>query len=128
MINEGTGRQGRKCPVNCGNDAICSHGGTVIWVTPSRARVLLDLGAVELLNPPKPVGPKETKPAAPEEIKQESTEKKSFPADQDGPLTDLAQSTESGTAEQQSSSAEGQALPQPKPKRQYTRRKKAGQE
>ena len=65
IIAEGTGpKRGRPAPI--------------IWVTPSRARQLIDAGAAELVN----AGPSETKPAGPEEKKSESA-----PVTPAGPLT-----------------------------------------
>lgn len=77
--------------------------GAIIWVTPSRARLLADAGAVDLIGEQPEIGPSETKPAGP-------SEKKSYPAATDSPSTDLASSTESGKAGQSSSSAVAQAL------------------
>jgi hypothetical protein len=60
--------------------------GTIVWLTPSRARLLIDGGAVELVNT---VGPTETKPVG-------ATEKKSLPAAPAGPSTDSASSNPPG--------------------------------
>ncbi len=50
-------------------------GGSIVWMTPSRARFMLDAGAVELLpGMRKPVGPSETPEAGPEEKKTESSD------------------------------------------------------
>lgn len=87
-------------------------GGSIVWMTPARARMLVDNGAVEMFSGKLPTvqpegGPSETKPAGPEE-------KKSSAAGQTGPLTDSVPSTGSATAAQQSASAA--ALVSPKRK------------
>jgi len=85
-------------------------GGTIFWATPTRARQLLDLGAVDLLNAP---GPAETKPAGPDETK-ESLEKKSFATDPAGPLTDSVASSDAGSVAVSSASAAAPASPKRK--------------
>ena len=78
--------------------------GQIFWATPTRARLLIDIGAAELVNQfaAPVIGPSETKPAEP-------AEKKSFPAVPDGRLTDSAPSIESGKAAPSSSLAEDRA-------------------
>ncbi len=87
--------------------------GQIFYASSTRARLLIDAGAAELVNVPRPgpsivkvPGPSETKPAEPAE------KKSSFPAGQDGRSTDSASSIESGQAEPSSSSAAAPALPQ----------------
>ncbi len=89
----------KNCIIQEGSD------GTVVWMTPSRAQLLCDHGAVEIIGSAQPyIGPSETKPAGPES-------KKSLPAAQDGPSIDSAASSEDGTAELQSSAAAAPASP-----------------
>lgn len=64
-------------------------GGTVVFVTPSRARLLIDGGAADLVN----AGPSQTKPAGP-------SEKKFSAAAPAGPSTDSASSSEPGAVAQ----------------------------
>jgi hypothetical protein len=91
--------------------------GTIFWATPSRARLLLDAGAVELLNAEQPaVGPAETKPAGPTETK-EPHEKKFFAAAQAGPSTDSASLSQPGAVAQSSVLQEAQVLPVRKSRR-----------
>lgn len=74
--------------------------GQIFYASPTRAKLLIDAGAAELVNAPRPgpavvkvPGPTETKPAEP-------AEKKSYsPADPAGPLTDSAPSSKSGSVE-----------------------------
>ncbi|MFA6204494.1 MAG: hypothetical protein WC710_15050 [Gallionella sp.] len=72
-------------------------GGTIFWATPSRARLLIDAGACELMNanvPARPaIGPSETKP-------QEPAEKKFSAAAPAGPSTDSASSSQPGAVAQ----------------------------
>lgn len=79
-------------------------GGTIFWATPTRARQLLEIGAVEMLNAP---GPAETKPAGP-------LEKKFSAADPAGPSTDSAPSSQPGPAAVLSASVAGPASPKRK--------------
>jgi len=76
-------------------------GGTIFWATPSRARLLIDAGACELMNATiQPVvGPAATKPAGPAQTK-EPIEKKSSAAAPVGPSTDSALSSPPGTVAQ----------------------------
>lgn len=95
-------------------------GGTIFYATPTRARLLIDAGAAELVNVSnvskviemdKPIiGPTETPAAGPSEFK-EPAEKKYLPADPDGRLTDSPRSIESGKAKQSSLSAAGRVSP-----------------
>lgn len=86
---------------------------TIVWLTPTRARQLINAGAVELVNlvPIQPgpanrpiAGPSETKPLEP-------AEKKFLSAAPDGQSTDSAPSIESGTAQPLSASQAGLVLP-----------------
>lgn len=81
-------------------------GGTIFWATPSRARLLIDAGAVELMNGPRLVGPAETKPAEPLE-KKEHGSKKFLAAVPDGRSTASALSNVHGTAARLFASAVG---------------------
>lgn len=101
IIAEGAGSL--RCPIHCGAEK-CSHGGAVFWATPTRARLLVDAGAAELLN----AGPSEIKPAGP-------LEKKSSAVDQAGPSTDSQSSKESVKAESPSASAAAPASAKDKP-------------
>lgn len=89
-------------------------GGTIFWATPSRARLLIDAGAVELMNadvPAQPViGPSETKP-------QEPAEKKFSAAAPAGLSTDSASLSQPGAAAPLSASEEAPALPKRKSRR-----------
>jgi hypothetical protein len=89
-------------------------GGTIFYATPTRARLLIDGGAAELVNvgpTVRPVvGPSEMPVAGPSEFK-ESPEKKSSAIAQGGPSIDSAPSTESGKAALLSSSAEALVSP-----------------
>ena len=100
-------------------------GGTIFYATPTRAKLLIDHGAAELVNVGPTVrpaaGPTETKPTGPTEFK-EPAEKKSYsqggPA---GPLTDSQPSIESGKAKPSSSLVAAHRSPKtsanPSPKR-----------
>ncbi len=83
-------------------------GGSIILVTPSRARALIDAGAADLMNAQP--GPAETKPAGP-------LEKKFSAAVPAGRSTDSAASSEPGTAASVSVSVVVPALPKGKLKR-----------
>jgi hypothetical protein len=89
-------------------------GGTIFWATPSRAQLLIDAGAVELMNAEQPtIGPAATKPAGPTQTK-EPIEKKSSATAPAGPSTDLAQSSQPGVVAQLYVSLEAQASPKRK--------------
>ena len=90
-------------------------GGTIFWATPSRARLLLDAGACELMNATlQPViGPAETKPAGPAQTK-EPIEKKSSAAASAGPSTASASSSQPGAVAQLYASLEAPASPRRK--------------
>ena len=92
-------------------------GPSIIWVTPSRARLLIDAGAASLVNlgpaiQPE-IGPSETKPTGP-------TEKKSFATEPGGQLTGSAKLNETGKAQPSAASAAAH----PSPKRKYNKRDK----
>jgi len=95
-------------------------GGTIFWATPARARLLIDAGAVVLMNAgvlARPViGPGQTKPAGASETK-EPVEKKSSAADPAGRLTDSAPSSGTGPAAPLFASAEDPALPKRRSRR-----------
>jgi len=95
--------------------AIIAEGGrgTIFWATPTRARRLLDAGAVDLMNAEPVAGPSETKPAGPAEHK-EPIEKKSSATAPAGPSTDLAQSSQPGVVAQSSASEVAPASPKRK--------------
>lgn len=90
-------------------------GGTIFWATPSRARLLIDAGACELMNATiQPVvGPAATKPAGPAQTK-EPIEKKSSAAAPVGPSTDSALSSQPGAVAQLYASLEAPASPKRK--------------
>lgn len=102
-----------------GTRRITAYGGSgqIFYETPSRATFLIGTGCFELVNSRVPLqqlpGPSQTKPAGPSEQK-ESLEKKSLAADQAGPSTDSASSSESGKAAVSSSSAEALVSPEPR--------------
>ena len=75
--------------------------GAIIWVTPSRARMLIDAGAAELVNP----GPSETKPTG-------AAEKKYSAAGPAGRSTATARSIAPGAAALSSASAGDLVQPQ----------------
>lgn len=89
-------------------------GGTIFWATPARARLLIDAGAVVLMNAGVParrvVGPGQTKPAGASEIK-ESLEKKSSAVVPAGRSTGSASSSGTGAAAPSFASAEAPASP-----------------
>lgn len=107
-VGEGSGRMGA-CPFNCGQPK-CSCGGTIFYATPTRARQLIDAGAVDLVNfqpvEQPMVGPSETKPIGPSEKKTDRSV-----AVQVGPSTALAPSSAPGPAASSSASAADPALP-----------------
>ena len=88
-------------------------GGTIFWATPTRARLLLDAGAVELMNAEVTAGPAETKPAGPAQTK-EPIEKKSSAAASAGPSTASASSSQPGAVAQLYASLEAPASPRRK--------------
>jgi hypothetical protein len=88
-------------------------GGTIFWATPSRARLLIDAGAVELMNAMPVAGPSETKPAGPAQTK-EPIEKKFSAAAPVGPSTDSALSSQPGAVAQLYASLEAPASPRRK--------------
>ena len=81
--------------------------GQIFWATPTRARLLIDIGAAELVNQftAQVVGPSETKPMEP-------AEKKYSAAAQGGPLTGSAPLIAHGKAELSSVSAAALVSPQ----------------
>ncbi len=101
-------------------------GGQIFYATPKRARLLIDAGAVELLNTAAVkrglerfaaagpvVGPEEQPAAGPSEFKVEKfAEKKSSAAVPDGHSTDSASSSAPGTAALSSVSAAALVSPQ----------------
>jgi len=80
-------------------------GPSIIWVTPTRAKQLIDAGAVtafgKIPTEQPEAGPKETKPAEPAEKKSSATEA-------GGLSTDSAKSTNAVTSKQSSASAVAQ--------------------
>lgn len=103
IIAEGAGLM--RCPLHC-SDPNCSHGGPIVYVTPSRAKLLVDANAVDLVG----TGPSEIKPTGP--LEKKDTEKKDHSgAAPAGPSTASAPSTESGKAEPLSASVAAPASP-----------------
>jgi hypothetical protein len=98
--------------------AIIAEGasGSVVFVTPSRARLLIDGGAADLVN----AGPSQTKPAGP-------SEKKSLPAAPAGPSTDSAPSNPPGVVGSLFASVVDLVSPGNKSKRQAKRDAAASQ-
>jgi hypothetical protein len=89
-------------------------GGTIFWATPSRARLLIDAGAVDLMNADVPaIGPSETKPQEPAEKKYSAT----APA---GPSTASVLSSQPGAVAPLPALEEAPASP----RRRSTRQKK----
>lgn len=82
-------------------------GGSIVWVTPSRARLLIDGGAAELVN----AGPSETKPVG-------ALEKKSLAAVPAGPSTDSVSSEKPGMVAQLFASVVDRVSPSRKSRRQ----------
>ena len=85
-------------------------GGSIVWMTPSRARLLIDAGGVELVN----IGPSEIKPVG-------ATEKKSLAAVPAGPSTDSASSNKPGMAASLFASVVDPVSPRGKSKKQQKR-------
>jgi hypothetical protein len=79
----------------------------VFWTTPVRAQHYIENRIAEYIAPA--VLPQEQPMGGPQEIK------KSFLVEPDGPLTDSAESTESGKGEPLSAAPADQVLPQNKP-------------
>ncbi len=111
-------------------------GGTIFWATPTRARLLIDVGAVELVNmvpvqagpvATRPIGPTEAPVAGPSEVK-EPPEKRSSAVVPDGPSIDSQSSSEPGTAALSSASAAGLLSPEriSPPSKKRGRPKKSG--
>jgi hypothetical protein len=92
------------------NNVIVAEGAgpSIIWVTPSRARFLIDAGAADLFGrmptEQPSAGPSETKP-------QEPQEKKSSAIARDGQLIDSASSMPAQDAPASPASAAAPALP-----------------
>lgn len=85
--------------------AIIAEGsnGSIVQLTPSRARLLIEAGAVDMIDEQPVAGPSEIKPSGP-------TEKKSYAVPAAGQLTDSAVSIESGKTKPSSLLAVDQAL------------------
>ncbi len=83
-------------------------GGTIFYATPTRARLLIDGGAAELVNvgpvERQIVGPSETKPTGPQEKKTVLIDSTA------GPSTDSPASIESGKTEPSSVLVEAHRL------------------
>ena len=79
-------------------------GGTIVWMTPARARMFASMRVIEVIGAPVPpvVGPTETK---------EVDAKKSFDARGSGHSTDSASSSLNGEGQQSSASVEAQVSP-----------------
>ena len=101
-----------------GNSIIAEGcSGTIFYATPTRARLLIDAGAVVLVNTVGPsnaqvVGPSETKPTGPQEKKTSLTDST------DGHSTDSPASTRSGKGDASQSLVEDHRLQ----KRKYNKR------
>lgn len=119
IIAEGAGLM--RCPLHC-SDPNCSHGGPVVYVTPSRAKLLVDASAVDLVG----AGPSEIKPAGPLEKKDKDEKKASSPAAPAGLSTDSAPSVESGKAVSSSASEAAPASPKAKSQPSKKRGRKGG--
>lgn len=76
--------------------------GTVVWMTPKRAQMFMDMGVIEIIGAPKAPGPDEIKPAEP-------SAKKSSDAPSTGPLIGSASSSEPGREPSLSASEEARA-------------------
>lgn len=79
--------------------------GTVLYITPSMAKTLVDQKAVRIIGHVNVVGPTETKPLSPAELK------KSSDGNPSGPSTASAPSNPSGSAQPSSASEGDRASP-----------------
>lgn len=72
--------------------------GSIVWMTPSRARMFASMGVIDVIGDPNiKIGP--------QEVKEGDPGKKSFDARSSGHSTDSASSQESGKEQQSSASA-----------------------
>lgn len=79
-------------------------GGSIVWMTPSRARMFASMGVIDVIGDPNiKLGP--------QEVKEGDPGKKSFDARSSGHSTDSASSQESGKEQPSSASEAARASP-----------------